>query len=351
MLLGESMQIAVISSNRDLGCTEPYHGVPADKWFNWRGQARVRYCSSSLQRMLAFPAALRRFQPEAVYLNSMFSVVGTLWPLLWLWLFRHQTRIVLAPRGMLKPSALGQKSWKKYSLLWVLNATGVMRRVVFHATASEEVHEIQEAFRRADIRVISNVPCVPVVSLPPHSKVQGRGKLCFVGRVHPIKNLLWLIELMKRLALECRLTVIGPIEDKVYYNRCLAAVAELPTHVIVEFVGVQTEADVRRRLIHADAMILPTLGENFGHSIFEALAVGTPVIISDRTIWRNLRENNSGWDLSLDRPEAFAAAIDEVAGMDQNHYEHLRRGALDTARHFLKANPMLDEYHSLFFRT
>lgn len=345
------MQIAVISSNRDLGCADPYHGVPADRWFNWRGQARVRYCSSSLQRMLAFPAALHRFRPDSVYLNSMFSVVGTLWPLLWLWLFRHQTRIVLAPRGMLKPSALEQKSWKKYSLLWVLKATGVTRRVVFHATASEEVREIQQAFRRADIRVVSNVPCVPVVNLSPHSKVQGHGKLCFVGRVHPIKNLLWLIEVMKRLAMECQLTVVGPIEDKGYYNRCQAAVAELPTHVKVEFVGVQTEADVRRRLIHADAMIMPTLGENFGHAIFEALASGTPVIISDRTIWRNLRENHAGWDLSLDQPEAFAAAIDEIAGMDQNRYEVLRHGALETARRFLKANPMRVEYHSLFFST
>jgi glycosyltransferase involved in cell wall biosynthesis len=35
-----------------------------------------------------------------------------------------------------------------------------------------------------------------------------------------------------------------------------------------------------------DLFAFPTLGENFGHVIFESLRVGTPVLLSDRTPWR-----------------------------------------------------------------
>jgi glycosyltransferase involved in cell wall biosynthesis len=43
-----------------------------------------------------------------------------------------------------------------------------------------------------------------------------------------------------------------------------------------------------REILHKyDLFILPTLNENFGHSIVESLSVGTPVLISDNTPWRS----------------------------------------------------------------
>ena len=88
--------------------------------------------------------------------------------------------------------------------------------------------------------------------------------LCFLGRVHPIKNLLWLLDAMATLKCECRLTIVGPIEDQQYYDQCQRAVNRLPSEIAVDFVGVKTEAEVRELLVAADAMILPTQGENFG---------------------------------------------------------------------------------------
>ena len=47
-------------------------------------------------------------------------------------------------------------------------------------------------------------------------------------------------------------------------------------------------------------MILPTLGENFGHVIVEAWTAGCPVLVSDRTPWRQLASHGVGWDVALD---------------------------------------------------
>ena len=52
----------------------------------------------------------------------------------------------------------------------------------------------------------------------------------------------------------------------------------------------------------------PTLGENYGHVIYEALDSGCPVLISDQTPWRGLSEVGAGWDLPLDKPDLFRQA-------------------------------------------
>ncbi|MDO6804770.1 glycosyltransferase, partial [Wenyingzhuangia sp. 1_MG-2023] len=45
----------------------------------------------------------------------------------------------------------------------------------------------------------------------------------------------------------------------------------------------------------AEVFILPSHQENFGISVAEALAVGTPVLISSKVnIWREIKEMNAG---------------------------------------------------------
>lgn len=347
-LLGDVSKVAVITSDRDLGESRPYANLPSDRWSNWRSKARVRYCCSVFQRMVEFVIMLRRWKPHAVYLNSMFSVAGTLWPLVWVFLTRPQVRVVLAPRGMLKPSALAQKSWKKRPILAILRAVGLVRRITFHATSADEVAEVRAAFGAVSVVPLNNVPCVPLKNPAAHSRSTEGLRLCFLGRVHPIKNLLWLLESMKALDCRCHLVVVGPIEDQRYFEQCQRVVEQLPSLATVEFAGAKAETEVRELLLASDAMILPTLGENFGHAIFESLAVGTPVIISDQTIWRGLVEQKAGWDLPL-VPEAFVGAICQLSRMNDSEYQVLRENALGVAQRFLDANNFLVDYQRMFW--
>jgi glycosyltransferase involved in cell wall biosynthesis len=65
---------------------------------------------------------------------------------------------------------------------------------------------------------------------------------------------------------------------------------------------------------------LPTLGENYGHSIAEAMLSGVPVLIADTTPWRDLTALKLGADLPLNNPKAFADFISTLVSLDQQGY-------------------------------
>ena len=98
----------------------------------------------------------------------------------------------------------------------------------------------------------------------------------------------------------------------------------------------------------ADFLLLPTQGENFGHAIFEAFAAGLPVIISDQTPWKDLQNQQIGWDLPLDQPAAFAEAIAQAAMMSQEQYGRWSAQAQAFARDFVEKAGLEAAYLRLF---
>lgn len=116
----------------------------------------------------------------------------------------------------------------------------------------------------------------------------------------------------------------------------------------VEFVGTKAEPEIRDLLIESDAFVLPTKGENFGHAVFEAMSVGTPVIVSDQTIWRGLREQNAGWDLSISTMEPFRQALSDLIAMTPEQQQALRQGALKVAQTFVNEGQFTERYEQLF---
>jgi hypothetical protein len=57
---------------------------------------------------------------------------------------------------------------------------------------------------------------------------------------------------------------------------------------------------------------MPTLGENFGHVILQSFMASTPVLISDKTPWKNLQNLNCGYDLDLNQPEFFSELLNNI---------------------------------------
>jgi glycosyltransferase involved in cell wall biosynthesis len=104
----------------------------------------------------------------------------------------------------------------------------------------------------------------------------------------------------------------------------LQIIAHLPSNIKVNYHGPCPSDEVAAHLAAAHALLLPSEGENYGHSIVESLGQGRPVLISKHTPWQDLAAQKAGWDVTnTDLPLAIA----ELAAMDQACYDEWCRGA------------------------
>jgi glycosyltransferase involved in cell wall biosynthesis len=342
-------RIYIFTSDRDLGSSLPYEEVGVDEWRMNNDQIDIYYCSpgkltwQNIRRQIAF------VQPDFIYLNSMFSPKFTIYPLLISRLYRRETLLILSPRGMLRSSAIQFKTGKKKLFLKGLRALGLNRAVHFHATDETEAKDIRRFFGKTSrLSVIANFPGALVDDLPETAKYPGELALIFIGRIHPIKNLDFLLVMLKEVKAQVRLTIIGNLEEETYWEKCRKIIAELPANITVDYHGEIANRELSVITAKHHIFVLPTKGENFGHAIFEALALGKPVLISDQTPWRNLQAAGAGWDLRLDRPEEFLRAIEQAAAFGQEEYNLWCRGARRVAQDFVTRTDLRNEYLKLF---
>lgn len=351
--LEHQAQINVLTKDRDLGDTQPYPGILPDTWLTPLSTFRVCYCSPSAQRPWSLLRLIRQTQARVLYLNSMFSPVFTVLPLLLLRLGLWSGRVVLAPRGMLKPSALRVKNKKKRLFLAVFRALRVHKHVHFHATNEEEAHEVRYQFGpSATVTVLPNLPDLAllrqrtVLEKSPDQPL----RFCSVARLHPIKNPLLLIRLFQRARFEqpVELHFVGPHEVPDYAAQCVEAARQIPHNVRVFFHGEQPPSATQAILQNAHFFALLTQGENFGHAIYEALALGKPVLISDQTPWRGLAQHQAGWDMALSDEAAMTSAFEKAAGMATAQYQDWSDAAHAFAQHFTAQTDWKKSYLDMF---
>jgi glycosyltransferase involved in cell wall biosynthesis len=99
-----------------------------------------------------------------------------------------------------------------------------------------------------------------------------------------------------------------------------------------------------------DVFFLPTLGENYGYVVAEALAAGCPVLLSDRTSWRDLQSAGVGADLPLDDIEAFRQALSRWAALSETERTLERRRCLAYARQRLQGDASISQMRGLLMQ-
>ena len=348
--LGQSLPVRVLTRDRDLGSPLPYPQIPPNRWLAFAAGVEACYLSPQQQGFWSIRRYVRQSPGAVLYLNSMFSLPFTIYPLLAHWLGLLSGRLVLAPRGMLKASALQFKAGKKKVFLALFRALGWHKSIVFQATNDQEAQDIARVFGSAARVVVC--PPVPELALlqqrTSRARSAGRTRLCIVGRLHPIKNIHQALALLADLDGAIQVDVIGPAEDEAYAARCQAIAAGLPGCIQVTFHGALPVEATQAIVREADFFYSLTQGENFGHAIFEALALGKPVIISDQTPWRDLSRQSAGWDLPLAEPLAIQRAIQQAVAMPDAVYQQWSDGAHRLASDFVEQSNWKEQYLQLF---
>ncbi len=129
-----------------------------------------------------------------------------------------------------------------------------------------------------------------------------------VGAVLPRKNLVVLAEAVRAVrdsGVSARLRVVGPVPAR---GRIVASRLQELLGSSVEMAGYVTTAELAVEYRSADVFCFPSLLEGFGMPILEAMAAGTPVVVSDAS---SLPEVAGGAALvcAADDPAAWREAL------------------------------------------
>lgn len=302
----------IVTSDRDLRDVAPYPGIKHGCWVEVGG-ARVRYLSPTEGSPRSWWRLLHQNNHEALYLNSLFSPRFSVAPLVAARMFRgSEAPVLLAPRGETSTDALRLKAWKKRP--YVHLAHHLYADVHWHASTSSEAADIRRLLAPPEARLHVARNLTPPPPPPPPRSHEGHPlRICFLSRIARMKNLEYVLRVAARLRTPTALTIAGPCEDPVYWQECEKLAATLPTWVTVRQQGPVEPTQVPALLANHDVLFVPSKGENFGHVFFDALAAGTPVLVSDRTPWRGLVAKGVGWDLPLEDEDAFVAALETLA--------------------------------------
>jgi glycosyltransferase involved in cell wall biosynthesis len=322
---GDNYEFAVITRNRDLGESSCYEGLGDGVW-QTVGGIQVCYLSPPYWQPTPILAAVREFQPDALYFHSSVDFSLTIVPLVLrrLGQLPRQLPVVVAPRGEYSPGALSIKPIRKKIYFLFAKLIGLHDRVIWQATKDEEAAQIR--FRWGPKTRILLAPNLPsrlssaIKSPEARAKAEGSLRLVFLSRIARMKNLHGALEILGGVKVPVILDIYGTTEDPAYWEECRILISKLPVNIQAAYLGPVSPDEVIPTLSRYDALMLPTLGENFGHVIHEALLAGCPVLISDRTPWRGLAEKQAGFDLPLEQPERFREAIEQLAAMTESEH-------------------------------
>lgn len=283
--------------------------VPTDRWVEVEG-LRVRYFHRSPAVDYAFSASLTAFLArqtrgyDLIHETSTFSypALAASWVAM-----ASRVPCVVSPRGSLQAWSLGQKRWKKVPYWALLEGPRLRRAAAIHATAELERADVLRVLPEAKVFVVPNG-----VDLPSAPAVQREAnRIVFLGRIHKKKGFDILVPALSRIARvrpQTETVIAGPDNDGEWRN-VQAMIESATPRPKVTYVGSLGDDAKFRLLASARVFVLPSHSENFGQAVVEALACGTPVVVSKNCPWEAVESEGAGYWVKNEIEETAGALL------------------------------------------
>lgn len=131
------------------------------------------------------------------------------------------------------------------------------------------------------------------------------------------------------------LTIVGDGPE-----RARLAGRELPSHVQITWVGSVPYHDLPRYFTAGSILVFPTLGDEWGLVVNEALAAGLPVAgsIYGQAVEELIEDGVNGWTFEPRDAASVAALLDRVMNADASTLHAMRGAARASVRHITAHN-------------
>jgi len=351
-LLGDEFNFRILTYNHDKGESQPYLGIEGVKWYPV-GKAQVRYLTPQETGLITLRKIIQDIPHDILQLESVLAITSLqVLVLCRLRLLRNDC-ILLVPRGHLGEGALRQKATKKAIFLKVVKLLGLYSGLHWYATSKGEKEEIIKYFGEQEstrIHVHPDVSEQTIQALNGDRPLKRTGELrvVFLSRISPKKNLAYAMETLRTLEGNIEFDIYGPIEDENYWAECQKIIEHVPTNIRIRYCGIAPFEQVVSVLGQYHLFYLPTLHENYGHVIFEALSAGCPVLISDQTPWKGLERSRAGWVIPLDNQLNFTHVLSLATAADQPIWDEYSWQAKLYAAEYIKTSSTFKELKTLF---
>lgn len=314
--LSDDFSFEVLTSDRDMGDSDSYENINFNTWLT-KTAYDVCYLSSNIFMLFRLVRFVNSSKADVLYLNSLFNPIFSIFIV-----FANKmgllkkNKIIIAPRGETFDEALDFKRKKKSFYIEIAKKLNLYKDVYWHASTEVEKQSIVKNLHITPnmIYVALNLTQKSFVNEIEDNTISVNSNedlhIVFLSRISKDKNIVFTFDILKKIKTNVVFHIFGPIEDEFIWEICKEKISELPNNIIVEYRGTVAKNKVKKVFEEYDLMFLPTFAENFGHVIVESLSVGTPVLLSDNTPWRDLESKGYGWDLSLKKPALFINAIE-----------------------------------------
>ena len=344
--LGDDYDVAIVTRNHDYKTTEPYENI--HEGWNEFGKGRVRYLSDAEFGEEVFAQIMEETNPCVVYLSGTITS--------YFYFNKGAIRaakaknipVLLTPDGDVCTNAMRIKAPKKFAAAAVCRLTGAFRDVWFMPSSPDEVKNLPKylGIKKERITLLANLPSQPAPR-GDYEKEKDSLRLVFASRIHPVKNLTYALEAVAKLDVPVAFDIYGSMEDRDYWQTCEELIAKMPEHIKVTYRGRLDAAEAREIARGYDAFILPTMSENYGYAIEEALLCGCPVIISRGTTpWDDV-DGKGGFAGDLEQPDSFVAELNKIAAMDTADYAEYTKDLNRYIQEKLSYEKLVNDYKAL----
>lgn len=265
---------------------------------------------------------------------------------------------IVRPLGQLCQWSLQQSAVKKAIYLRLVEKRNINNSAGLHLTSNTESQEIEQLRLQCPKFIIPHGLTAP--ELIPGACQQLRAKLklpaqepiiLFLSRIHPKKGLEFLIQALKDLKNLKFTLIIAGSGDPDYEDQIKSYLQDSGLKERTLMTGF-VEGEFKQLLLQgSDLFVLTSYSENFGVAVLEALAAGTPVLVTPGVaLAQEVAQNDLGYVVPQD-PPAISKALEKHLKLPESERKKLsqrtRQFALAHYSWNKIAQEMLAVYHSV----
>lgn len=302
--------------------------------------------SQQLAFVSGFRELLRSRKPDIVHTNFAVPSIAARWAAA-----REGVPVIVSTQhelyGSMHPHyRLGLRLTERYCAAVVYVSQTVARSF---GRKAGKVEELKPGGSRKQVVIPNGVDIEKIRAAIAGVGERVPGRIVCAGRMVPVKGQQLLIEalpeaLRRHPHLHLRLIGSGPMEESLRRR-----VAELGLSDNVSFLGWLPHEDVLCEMAVAELVVVPSSQEGFGLVVAEALVCGTPLVVSDIPVFREVLEG-VGVQARLFRSGDAASLADALTGFpfaesnERLAAQHFHAAKLER----LSASAMADDYLRLY---